>query len=176
VSADLLDGYGLHAVELVDRMLAAGVVGCNLEDSDHARPGSLLEPGMAAERIAQVRSAATAAGVEIVINARIDTYLFADQQPGSDSTSDVVTRARQYLGAGADCVYPVRLTDPHAVHELVEQLDAAVNANMAGNSMVTELAGAGASRISIGPSAFRATLATLDRLAAELFGSTGTTT
>jgi 2-methylisocitrate lyase-like PEP mutase family enzyme len=30
VTADLLDGYGLGADELVDRLLRAGAVGCNL--------------------------------------------------------------------------------------------------------------------------------------------------
>ncbi|WP_406272957.1 isocitrate lyase/phosphoenolpyruvate mutase family protein [Nocardia sp. NBC_00881] len=47
VTADLLDGYGLDATELVDRLLAAGAVGCNLEDSDHRGPDALtaLLPG-----------------------------------------------------------------------------------------------------------------------------------
>jgi 2-methylisocitrate lyase-like PEP mutase family enzyme len=174
VSADLLDGYGLLPVEQVDRMLAAGIVGCNLEDSDHARPGSLVEPGIAAERIAGVRAAATAAGVEIVINARIDAYLYPDHysEMTADPTSDVIARARRYLDAGADCVYPVRLTDPQLVRDLVEQLDASVNANLADHSMLAAVAGAGASRISIGPQAFHATLGTLDRIAAELLRST----
>ncbi|MEU1134343.1 isocitrate lyase/phosphoenolpyruvate mutase family protein, partial [Streptomyces sp. NPDC005900] len=33
VSADVEDGYGLAPKELVERLLAAGAVGCNLEDS-----------------------------------------------------------------------------------------------------------------------------------------------
>lgn len=153
VSADLLDGYGLDPAELVDRLLAAGAVGCNLEDSDHAHPGALLDPDGVAERLAAVRSAAATAGVHIVINARIDAYL----HNGSDATPDVLSRARRYLDAGADCVYPIRLTDPLVVRHLVERLDAPVNANLAGNATVTSLAAAGASRISVGPMAFRST-------------------
>lgn len=167
VTADLLDGYGLDADELVERLLAAGAVGCNVEDSDHAHPGSLLAPGVVAERIAAVRGAATRAGVDVVVNARIDTYLHAHDGPSA--TTDVVARARRYLDAGADCVYPIRLSIPAVVREVVGQLDAPVNVNV-GGSTVADLAAAGASRISIGPTAFRAALAAVDQLAAELLG------
>lgn len=172
VSADLLDGYGLGADELVERLLDAGAVGCNLEDSDHARPGALLDPAAAAERIADVRAAAGRAGVDVVINARIDSYL----HHGPGATPDVTGRARRYLDAGADCVYPIRLTDAAVARDLVEQLDdhdAHVNANVAGQVTVADLAGAGVSRVSIGPVAFRSALAALDRIAADLLGTHG---
>ena len=44
VTADLLDGYGLDPGALVEHLLAAGAVGLNLEDSDHASPGSCSIP------------------------------------------------------------------------------------------------------------------------------------
>jgi 2-methylisocitrate lyase-like PEP mutase family enzyme len=88
VTADLLDGYGLAADDLVGRLLTAGAVGCNLEDSDHAAPGTQVPPDVLAARIAAVRAAADRAGVPIVLNARIDTYL---HQPTPAATS---TRAR----------------------------------------------------------------------------------
>src|ERR1044072_6571202 len=34
VTADVESGYGLKPAELVERLVAAGAVGCNLEDSD----------------------------------------------------------------------------------------------------------------------------------------------
>ena len=40
VTADLEAGFGLAPDELVERLLAAGAVGCNLEDSDHAVGGT----------------------------------------------------------------------------------------------------------------------------------------
>lgn len=169
VTADLLDGYGLDPAELVDRLLDAGAVGCNLEDSDHARPGQLLDPDTVAGRLAAVRSAAARAGVDIVINARIDAYLHLHQGP--DATPTVLDRARRYLDAGADCVYPIRLTDPHVARQIADELDGPVNANLAGGTTVADLAAAGVSRISIGPTAFRTTLATLDQLASELLRS-----
>src|SRR6266508_3145520 len=44
VTADLEAGYGLPPVEIVERLLEAGAVGCNLEDSDN-RSGGLVDPG-----------------------------------------------------------------------------------------------------------------------------------
>jgi 2-methylisocitrate lyase-like PEP mutase family enzyme len=167
VTADLLDGYGLDPADLVDRLLATGAVGCNLEDSDHAHPGELLDPDLVADRIAAVRAAATRTGVDVVVNARIDSYLHR----GPQATADVLSRARRYLDAGADCVYPIRLTDPDTVAHLVERLDAAVNANLSPQVRVSDLAAAGASRISIGPMAFHAALAAVDRLAADLLAT-----
>lgn len=164
VTADVLDGYDLDPGELVDRLLAAGVVGCNIEDSDHRHPGSLLDPPIVAARIAEVRAAAGRAGVAVVINARVDAYL----HHGPDATPDVVERGRRYLDAGADCVYPVRLVGPGVTASIVEQLDAPVNANVAGDVTVAELAAAGASRISVGPTALHAALAALDQFAANL--------
>jgi 2-methylisocitrate lyase-like PEP mutase family enzyme len=164
VTADLLDGYGLDPDDLVDRLVATGAVGCNLEDSDHARPGELLAPDVAAGRIAAVRAAAARTGADVVVNARIDGYLHR----GPTATADVLARARRYLDAGADCVYPVGLTDPEIVARVVERLDAAVNANLSPGGRVADLAAAGASRISIGPRAFHAALATVDRMAADI--------
>jgi 2-methylisocitrate lyase-like PEP mutase family enzyme len=168
VTADLLDGYGMTPEDLVGRLLAAGAVGCNLEDSDHATAGTLLNPSEVADRIAAVRTAATAAGVDIVVNARIDSYL----HQGPDATADVIARGRRYLAAGADCVYPIRLTDPAVVRTLAGELEGPLNANLADAGTVDALAAAGASRISIGPTAFRRAYTTLAQLAADLLSTT----
>jgi 2-methylisocitrate lyase-like PEP mutase family enzyme len=167
-SADLLDGYGLDAAELVDRLLAAGAVGCNLEDSDHHHPGALVDADDAAAHISAVRAAASRAGVDIVINARIDAYLHA----GPDTTAGVVARGLLYLEAGADCVYPVRLSDPLVVREVVERLDAHVNANVAGDITVADLAPSALSRNSIRPMAFHPALGKVGQVASELLGGT----
>jgi 2-methylisocitrate lyase-like PEP mutase family enzyme len=168
VTADLLDGYGLPEAELVDHLLRAGAVGCNLEDSDHRRPGQLLDPEIVAARLIAVRSAARRRGVDIVVNARIDTHLHAGTADPAVARSDIVRRAQRYLEAGADCVYPIRMTDPATVADLVAALSAPVNANVAPGAAVADLAAAGASRISIGPMAHRVALAALDDLASQL--------
>ncbi|GAB1337381.1 hypothetical protein ACE1SV_39710 [Streptomyces sp. E-15] len=55
VSADVEGGYGLAPEELVERLLEAGAVGCNLEDS---AGGVLRDPREQAEFLAGVRAAA----------------------------------------------------------------------------------------------------------------------
>src|SRR4029453_13645438 len=72
VTADVEAGYGLSPNDLVERLLDAGAVGCNLEDTDHHGPAGPADAGEHADRPRAVRHAATEAGVEIVLNARID--------------------------------------------------------------------------------------------------------
>ena len=84
VTVDAEAGYGMRPRELVDRLLDIGAVGCNLEDTDH-RAGGLVDAGAHAEWLADVRSAADDAGVPIVINARVDTFLPASGIPEAGS-------------------------------------------------------------------------------------------
>jgi 2-methylisocitrate lyase-like PEP mutase family enzyme len=96
VSADIEDGYGLAPKELVERLLEAGAVGCNLEDSTG---GVLKDPHRHAEYLAEVRSAAAG---RLFLNARVDTFVYGDKDPRR-----AVERAALYVAAGADCVYPI---------------------------------------------------------------------
>ncbi|MET9461808.1 isocitrate lyase/phosphoenolpyruvate mutase family protein [Streptomyces canus] len=96
VSADVEGGYGLTPKELVERLLEAGAVGCNLEDS---RQGVLKDPREHAELLAEVRYAA---GDQLFVNARVDTFSYGDGDP-----ERAIERAALYVAAGADCVYPI---------------------------------------------------------------------
>jgi 2-methylisocitrate lyase-like PEP mutase family enzyme len=171
VTADLLDGYHLDADKLVARLLATGAVGCNIEDSDHAHPGRLLDIDVAARRLREIRHAATAAGVDIVVNARIDCLLFDRTPTEPDDAADIIERARAYVEAGADCVYPIRLTDPDLARRIVDAVDAPVNANWAPSLDLSQIVATGVRRISIGPMAHRVVLGALDELAAKLIAS-----
>jgi 2-methylisocitrate lyase-like PEP mutase family enzyme len=150
VTADIEDGYDLSPAELADRLLAAGAVGCNLEDSDHRHFGSLVDPDVQASRIAELRAAGQARGVDLVINARIDTYLGRSGDPAS-RLDETVRRAVSYRAAGADCVYPI-LAPEAQIAAVVAQTAAAVNGLAAAEVVaVTRLAGLGVARISMGP-------------------------
>src|ERR1700744_5862320 len=83
VTVDAEAGYGMQPGELVDRLLDIGAGGCNLEDTDH-RAGGLIEAGAHAQWLAGVRAAADDAGVPVVINARVDTFLPASGIPEPD--------------------------------------------------------------------------------------------
>ncbi|GAA4033403.1 isocitrate lyase/phosphoenolpyruvate mutase family protein [Allokutzneria multivorans] len=124
VTADIEGGYGLPAEEVVDRLLSAGAVGCNLEDSDHGGTG-LVDGAAQADRLAAVRAAAEAAGVPIVINARVDSFL--PQLVVQDRVGEALERGRAYVAAGADAVFPIFAAAETDVLALVEGLDAPVN-------------------------------------------------
>ncbi|MEN2421389.1 isocitrate lyase/phosphoenolpyruvate mutase family protein [Streptomyces rimosus] len=150
VTADLEAGYGLPGKELVERIAAAGAVGCNIEDSDH-HSGALTDAGRQADRLAEIRAAA---GDELVINARIDVFL--PGRCGSGDTDlavqveEAVRRGLRYAAAGADCVYPI-LAPPHVLRELADRIGLPVNAlAVPGGPPPRELGAAGASRVTFG--------------------------
>ncbi|NEB61977.1 isocitrate lyase/phosphoenolpyruvate mutase family protein [Streptomyces diastaticus] len=146
VSADVEDGYGLAPEELVERLLDAGAVGCNLEDS---ADGVLKDPAEHAEWLAAVREAA---GDRLFLNARIDTFLRGVDDPGA-----AVGRAAAYVAAGADCVYPIAA--PVAVLPLLRAgIQGPVNvlARPGEGPSPAELGGLGATRITFGPGLQRA--------------------
>lgn len=107
VSADIEAGYGLAPRELVERLLTAGAVGCNLEDTVD---GVLVDAGWQADRLAGVRAAA---GDELFVNARVDTYVTGVPE-GVDQEAETVRRALLYVAAGADGVYPI-MAPPEAL-------------------------------------------------------------
>ncbi|MFE0806942.1 isocitrate lyase/phosphoenolpyruvate mutase family protein [Streptomyces sp. NPDC058848] len=158
VSADVEDGYGLAPKELVERLLEAGAVGCNLEDS---AGGVLKDPREHAEWLAEVRAAA---GDRLFVNARIDTFIRGVDDPGA-----AIERAALYVAAGADCVYPIGA--PVGVLPLLRsgiQGPVNVHAQPGQGPSPAELGGLGATRITFGPGLQRRAQGALREIAAEL--------
>jgi len=153
VTADIEAGYGLSADELVTRLLAAGAVGCNLEDSDHhgVGDGVLLPVEVHAERIAAVKDAGRAAGVDIVVNARTDAFARGVDEPVEVS----IERGRAYLAAGADCCYPIGASGEADIRALVAGIGGPVNVLLrAGVPAVGVLSSIGVARVSLGSGLF----------------------
>jgi len=170
VTADVEAGYGLDAEQLVAALLDAGAVGINLEDTDHtATAGGLREPGWQAERLARIRKAADAVGVPVVINARVDVFIRSgDPDRHADVFAEGVERAKRYLDAGADCVYPIMLAEP-LVGEFVRKVDAPVNIMFKSTGpSVSELGDLGVARISLATGVWRASLQAVRDLLAGL--------
>lgn len=141
VTADLERGYGLRPAELAERLAETGAVGLNLEDTD-PRTGVLVDPGAQADYLAGVR----AAGPDLVINARVDVHLHKDA-----SYAETVRRARRYLEAGADCVYPIFLADEDEIRALVTEVGAPINILARPDAPdLARLAELGVARISFG--------------------------
>lgn len=158
VTADVERGYGLPPARLAERLAEAGAVGCNLEDSDPATQ-RLLGPAEQADFLAAVR----AADPHLVINARVDVFAHGD-----GSLDEAVRRARAYLEAGADCVYPIGLPADH-IRAFVDAVGAPVNHYHApGTPTPAEAAALGVARVSFGPGMQRLLLARLRELVTDI--------
>jgi 2-methylisocitrate lyase-like PEP mutase family enzyme len=141
VTADLEDGYGLSPEEFVDRLADAGACAANIEDTDH-RAGVLVDADRHAARIAEIKAAARARGFDVVINARVDVHFH------KGPVEEGLERARKYFDAGADCVYPIFLSDASAIRDYVALGPTNVLYGP-GTLALRELAGLGVARISV---------------------------
>jgi 2-methylisocitrate lyase-like PEP mutase family enzyme len=151
VTADLEAGYGLDPAALVAGLLDAGAVGLNLEDTDRSGDlASLTETDVQARRIAAIRRAATDGGVQVVINARIDTFLRGSGSMAA-RVDEAIQRGRAYFAVGADCVFPIMLAEEDAIGRIVRELEAPVNVLIIpGVLSLSRLAELGVRRISVG--------------------------
>lgn len=168
VTADLEAGYGLGPDEFAERLVATGAVGCNYEDTDHHGDEVLVDAEVQAERLAAVKAAARARGVDIVLNARMDTYVNRIGSP-EEMRTEAVRRGRFYLDAGADCVYPIGVADEAAIGEIVQALGAPVNVMVRkGTPPIPRLAELGVARITFGSGLFTVALRAFEEALAEL--------
>lgn len=156
VTVDAEAGYGLGPDELVARLLEAAVVGCNLEDTDY-RHGGLVDVQAQCDFLAGVVAAGAAAGVPLVVNARVDVFLRAAAGAGSgdeaaaDVVAEAISRGRRYLAAGADCVYPILAAGDDVIGRLTDGMGGPVNVlYRPGVSGLMRLAELGVARISLG--------------------------
>lgn len=164
VTVDAESGYGLPAAELAGRLADAGAVGCNIEDTDHTG-GGLVPVALQADRLAALRAAA---GADLVVNARVDVFLGADDE--SAVLVDALARARTYLAAGADCVYPILVRSADVLAEFTAGVaPAAVNATCPpGGPDIAALGALGVARVSLGTGLWRFAQASLTTTLAGL--------
>jgi 2-methylisocitrate lyase-like PEP mutase family enzyme len=160
VTADLEHGYGLSPREFVDRLADAGACGANLEDTDH-ETGALVDAGRHAARVSDIKEAARARGFNLLINARIDVFFH------KASLGEGLKRARMYFDAGADCVYPMFLSDTSAIREYVALGPTNVLYGP-GTPSLRELAALGVARISVASYLLRLLLRRLEAAAGAL--------
>lgn len=154
VTADVESGYDTPAEELVQRVLEAGAVGINIEDTVHSQ-GRLREVAEHAEYIGALRAAADRAGVDLVINARTDAFM-GKVTTFEDPAQEAVRRLQACEAAGARCVYPVGVPDAQTLRFLLSELSGPVNVTAhpvggAPSGSFEELKATGVHRITFGP-------------------------
>jgi len=146
VTADIEGGYTDDLAKLADNIRAvvgAGAVGINLEDGTR-------EPDLHARKIEAARKAAAAEGVDLFINARIDTYLKRLFE-GEAAEAESVKRAALYRGAGADGIFVPGPTDAALIGRLAAAIDAPLNVMLWGDlPSAQELQALGVRRLSSG--------------------------
>jgi len=161
VSADLENGYG-DAPEEVARTIrlaaAAGVVGGSIEDATGEdatgrADAPIYEINLAVDRIKAAVEAARALNFPFTLTARCENFLH-----GRADLDDTILRLRAYQEAGADVLFAPGLTRLEDIAAVIRSVDRPVNV-LAGPSMtVSDLAGLGVRRISVGSALARVAL------------------
>lgn len=127
VDADTGFGAAVNVARTVEELEAAGAAAIQLEDQQlpkrcgHLSGKSLVD---ADEMCTKLRAAASArADEETVIIARTDAR-------GVTSLDDAIDRAKKYLAAGADWIFPEALADETEFERFAREVDAPLVANM----------------------------------------------
>jgi 2-methylisocitrate lyase-like PEP mutase family enzyme len=125
ISVDIESGYGEPPQRLIEGLLSAGAVGLNVEDTVHKEGKRLRSAEEHAALVGELRKAADAAGVHLVINARTDLFLRND---GDDADRVERAVARLKLASQADSLYPAGCRDSETMKRLTAELPLPVNA------------------------------------------------
>lgn len=169
VSADLEAGYGLEPLRVAETVrlaVAAGAVGCNIEDLGNSA-SDLLDATLAAERIVAAREALDAAGFPFTLTARTDAFLTKHPEALAES----IRRGNAFGEAGADCFFVPGIADLETIKTLVKSVDLPLTVVMGltGNHLTAaQLQSAGVRRISIGGSLARASFGLIREAAREM--------
>lgn len=179
LTVDLQDGYGERLEEAVRKMIALGVVGINLEDSDQKTHG-VMDEAVAVQRIRRAVTAAAEVGVpDFVVNARSDSFV------RGGTLDESIRRGKLYIDAGATTVFiltgaPQGLSRED-VKKMVDGLEGRVNVGLrlpkAGAATqplsAKDLADLGVARVSVGPQLYFAAMEAIKKAAAMVFEAEG---
>ena len=146
VSVDLENGYGSDpddAAAAIARAAEAGAVGGSIEDFDPG--GAIYEVGHAAERVAAAAERAHGLGFPFMLTARAENYI-----RGNPDLDDTIARLQAYERAGADVLYAPGLRDGQSIRAVCDAVAKPVNVLALGGLTMSEIAAAGAQRVSVG--------------------------
>ena len=170
LSVDVVGGFGdtpEGVARSVRAVIRAGAVGINIEDFVHSTR-KLLPVGKQEARLRALIRLRGSLKVPFIINARTDALRYA---PGDDEAKmrEAIARAEAYRDLGADCVYPMGLTDGASILRFVKALNFPTNVMVRkGLPPVPELKRLGVARVSFGPSASYAAMGLLKRVSREV--------
>ncbi|HEY1140832.1 MAG TPA: isocitrate lyase/phosphoenolpyruvate mutase family protein [Lysobacter sp.] len=163
LSVDTEGGYSddpqvvaAHVVQMAE----LGVVGINLEDGAGT-------PDLLCAKIAAIKQALAARGLDVYINARTDVYL-RGLAPAEQRPDAVLERAARYAEAGADGLFVPGLVDPNQIRTIAGGTALPLNVMLRpALPALDELAALGVRRLSAGSDLAEAMYAHIGSLAAE---------
>ncbi|MGN6519580.1 MAG: isocitrate lyase/PEP mutase family protein [Dokdonella sp.] len=172
VSIDLESGYGADPAAVaatIARVIEAGAIGCNLEDSEPA-DGSLRDVAVQVARIRAARAAADAALPRFFINLRTDVFFRKGVPHDVAAVELALERARAYADAGADGLFAPGLADAALIGRLAGASPLPLNIMVMPNTpSVDVLARCGVARVSHGPGPYAQAMQALQSQAREVY-------
>jgi 2-methylisocitrate lyase-like PEP mutase family enzyme len=168
VSADLENCFAddpEKAAATILRAAQAGVVGGSIEDYTRNPTNPIYEFGLAVERVHAAAEAAHALDFPFMLTARAENFLH-----GRDDLDDTIRRLQAFEAAGADVLYAPGLKTIEEVRLVTGALRKPLNvlAPFVKDATITDLAEAGAKRISVGGALARAAISALVRAGLEM--------
>jgi len=175
VSIDLESGYGADPAGVaatITRVIAAGAIGCNLEDSEPA-DGSLRDIAVQVARIRAARAAAAAALPRFFINLRTDVFFRKGVAHDGAAVELALERARAYADAGVDGLFAPGLADPALIERLANASPLPLNIMATSATPPLDvLARCGVARVSHGPGPYAQAMQALQAQAREVYAAT----
>ena len=167
LTVDIETGYSNDIEQVIvniEALIAAGVVGINLEDSAN----KALEPAeQFASKIKAIKTKLVEKNKNIFINARTDSYLVGHPSPMEESS----TRAKLYEEAGADGLFVPFTVAEGDIANIVKSTNLPVNVLATkGILSVEALTKLGVKRISTGANFYRATYAKASEIIKAISG------
>jgi len=172
VTLDFEGGYALDEASLkanIATALETGVIGFNFEDQIVGGEG-LHDIALQVKRVAAIRAAIDASGVDAYLNARTDLFLKTNPADHNDVIMEAIERAKAYVDAGASGFFAPALLDEALIGKLCEAINVPVNIiAIPGCPPKAKLAELGVGRISYGPVPYKKMMAALGEAATEAF-------
>ncbi|HEY1310178.1 MAG TPA: isocitrate lyase/phosphoenolpyruvate mutase family protein [Pseudolabrys sp.] len=169
VNADFENGYADDLGRLAEnltRCIATGVAGLSIEDYTGDDTNPLYDFDMALARVKAARSAIDKAGGDVVFTARTEGFI--KNRPDLDET---IRRLKAFADAGADCLYSPGIKTREQIEATVKALAPRpinfLNSGAFGFT-VSDLAGMGVRRISVGGSLARVAMHAFIKTATEI--------
>ena len=172
VTADIESGYAENDSQLrenIKLLLNTGIVGINIEDADHKING-LQSVETQSNKIRLIRKVSDEMDIHLFINARSDVYVRGKSFVTAEAKfGEIIKRGMAYKEAGADCFFPITLTQEEYIKELIAQLKLPLNIlAIPGIPDLKTLNKLGVARVSMGPGFLKTAIRAMKELALQL--------